>query len=90
VARTATSVNALITLLDAILSARLTGDKQERARIGEHEYWNMSLESLMVARAALVEDYERLSAGTEDWDRFHNGITRDGTDGTTETGDTEA
>ena len=89
-ARTATAVDALITLLDAILTARLTGDKQERARIGEHEYWNMSLESLMAARKDLVEDYERLSAGGENWDKFHDGATRDGSDDTVYTGDSES
>ena len=88
-ARDAASVAALIVLLDAILTARLTNDTQERARIGEHEYFDMSLDSLMAARKALVEDYESLSAGTENWDKFHDGATRDGSDNTVYTGDDE-
>lgn len=88
-ARDATSVAALIVLLDAILTARLTNDKQERARIGEHEYFNMSLADLMSARKDLVADYEALSAGTENWDKFMDGATRDGSDNTVYTGDDE-
>lgn len=88
-ARDATSVAALITALDAILLARLTSDESERARIGEHEYWKMSIETLKDLRKELVDDYEALSAGTEDWDKFHDGATRAGSDNTVYTGDDE-
>lgn len=87
--RTAANVLTLIGLLDDILSARLTGDKQERARIGEHEWFNTPLKELMEARKMLVEEYESLAASTEYWDNFNDGVTSTGSDNTVSIGDTE-
>ena len=89
-ASTAAEALTIVELIDDIVTARATNDKQERARIGEHEFWNTPLKDLMEVRKEYWALYQELSSGTEYWDHADDGITRAGSDNTVEIGDSEA